>query len=80
MFRVSRQRALPRAFVKRYHDDASFGYRVPSKYKLPDCKYDGSAELMTDTDKELSNRNTNAQLLRYVEMVRRHGHRAAKVS
>jgi len=23
---------------RRYHDDASFGYRVPSKYKLPDCE------------------------------------------
>jgi probable 2-oxoglutarate dehydrogenase E1 component DHKTD1 len=89
-----------------YHDDASFGYRVPSKYTLPDCEcyvelWDdelaivavrylqstipaavaGSdrSELTPDTEKELNNRNDNAQLLRYVEMVRRHGHRAAQV-
>ncbi|GMK58230.1 hypothetical protein CspeluHIS016_0502620 [Cutaneotrichosporon spelunceum] len=54
--------------ARRYHDDASFGYRVPSKYTLPDY-----------TAEELANRNENAALLRYVEMMRRHGHRAAKV-
>ena len=27
-----------RASGRLYHDDASFGYRVPKKYKLPDCK------------------------------------------
>jgi probable 2-oxoglutarate dehydrogenase E1 component DHKTD1 len=32
-----------------------------------------------DTPDELANRNANAALLRYVEMMRRHGHRAAKV-
>lgn len=36
--------------------------------------------LMGDTAEELANRNENAALLRYVEMMRRHGHRAAKVS
>lgn len=34
--RVTVPRALCRA--RRYHDDASFGYRVPSKYELPDCE------------------------------------------
>lgn len=34
---------------------------------------------MGDTPEELANRNENAALLRYVEMMRRHGHRAAKV-
>ncbi|KAL1409551.1 hypothetical protein Q8F55_003535 [Vanrija albida] len=52
----------------RYHDDASFGYRVPGKYTLPDY-----------TPAELANRNANAPLLRYVESVRRHGHRAAQI-
>ena len=28
----------PRASMRSYHDDASFGYRVPKKYKLPDCE------------------------------------------
>lgn len=51
-----------------YHDDASFGYRVPNKYKLPDY-----------TPAELDNRVKNATLLRYVDSVRRHGHRAARV-
>ncbi|OCF42377.1 oxoglutarate dehydrogenase (succinyl-transferring), E1 component [Kwoniella heveanensis CBS 569] len=51
-----------------YHDDATFGYRVPSKYELPDY-----------TQEELDNRHVNAPLLRYVESVRRHGHRAAQI-
>ncbi|WWC60118.1 oxoglutarate dehydrogenase (succinyl-transferring), E1 component [Kwoniella dejecticola CBS 10117] len=54
--------------VRAYHDDATFGYRVPTKYGLPDY-----------TQAELSNRNANAPLLRYVESVRRHGHRAAQI-
>jgi 2-oxoglutarate dehydrogenase complex dehydrogenase (E1) component-like enzyme len=36
-------------------------------------------ELIADTKEELDNRNKNAPLLRYVESVRRHGHRAAQV-
>jgi 2-oxoglutarate dehydrogenase complex dehydrogenase (E1) component-like enzyme len=35
--------------------------------------------LITDTKEELDNRNKNAPLLRYVESVRRHGHRAAQI-
>ncbi|WWD16700.1 oxoglutarate dehydrogenase (succinyl-transferring), E1 component [Kwoniella shandongensis] len=61
LFRVSR-------LNRSYHDDATFGYRVPSKYQLPDY-----------TQEELDNRNANAPLLRYVESVRRHGHRAAQI-
>ena len=34
---------------------------------------------LTDTTEELENRNQNAPLLRYVESVRRHGHRAAQI-
>ncbi|WVQ94500.1 oxoglutarate dehydrogenase (succinyl-transferring), E1 component [Kwoniella sp. CBS 9459] len=65
-----RVRLYPGSLVRfrRYHDDATFGYRVPSKYQLPDY-----------TREELDNRNANAPLLRYVESVRRHGHRAAKI-
>ena len=25
--------------VRRYHDEATFGYRVPVKYTLPDCEH-----------------------------------------
>ncbi|ORX36355.1 Thiamin diphosphate-binding protein [Kockovaella imperatae] len=53
---------------RKYHDEATFGYRVPAKYTLPDY-----------TQEELDNRNANAPLLRYVEMFRKHGHRAARV-
>jgi 2-oxoglutarate dehydrogenase complex dehydrogenase (E1) component-like enzyme len=35
--------------------------------------------LIKDTKEELDNRNKNAPLLRYVESVRRHGHRAAQI-
>ncbi|WVQ79042.1 oxoglutarate dehydrogenase (succinyl-transferring), E1 component [Cryptococcus sp. DSM 104549] len=59
---------LRRVCVRGYHDDATFGYRVPAKYELPDYTQD-----------ELNNRNANAPLLRYVESVRRHGHRAAQI-
>ncbi|WVR03985.1 oxoglutarate dehydrogenase (succinyl-transferring), E1 component [Kwoniella sp. DSM 27419] len=64
--RVSRLRSAPS--VRTYRDDATFGYRVPKKYDLPDY-----------TQEELDNRNANAPLLRYVESVRRHGHRAAQI-
>ena len=35
--------------------------------------------IWADTEQELDNRNKNAPLLRYVESVRRHGHRAAQI-
>jgi probable 2-oxoglutarate dehydrogenase E1 component DHKTD1 len=66
-----------------YHDDAAFGHRVPAKYELPDCKLQFHfpiwTDLIVDTKEELENRNKNAPLLRYVESVRRHGHRAAQI-
>jgi probable 2-oxoglutarate dehydrogenase E1 component DHKTD1 len=67
-----------------YHDDAAFGHRVPAKYELPDCESILSNECDTsadnsDTPEELDNRNRNAPLLRFVESVRRHGHRAAQI-
>ncbi|CAE6425949.1 unnamed protein product [Rhizoctonia solani] len=51
----------------RYHDE-SFGYRKPRPYNLPDY-----------TQAQLENRAKNAALLRYVEAVRQHGHRAASI-
>ncbi|CAE6428691.1 unnamed protein product [Rhizoctonia solani] len=51
----------------RYHDE-SFGYRKPRPYNLPDY-----------TPAQLENRAKNAALLRYVESVRQHGHRAASI-
>lgn len=51
----------------RYHDE-SFGYRKPRPYNLPDY-----------TPAQLENRAKNASLLRYVESVRQHGHRAASI-
>jgi hypothetical protein len=33
-FRVTQ----PAQAVRRYHDDAAFGHRVPVKYELPDCE------------------------------------------
>lgn len=35
--------------------------------------------ILPDTPSELANRSTNAALLRYVDSVRQHGHRAAKI-
>ena len=63
-----RPAARPTSSTRWYHDESTFGYRVPAKYTLPDY-----------TQPELDNRNDNAPLLRYVEMFRRHGHRAARV-
>ncbi|KAK0527594.1 hypothetical protein OC842_004818 [Tilletia horrida] len=52
-----------------YHGEAVFGhFPPPKKSTIPD--YPPS---------HLDNRNQNAALLRYVDNVRRHGHRAAKV-
>ncbi|CAE6462804.1 unnamed protein product [Rhizoctonia solani] len=51
----------------RYHDE-SFGYRKPRPYTTADY-----------TPAQLENRAKNAALLRYVESVRQHGHRAASI-
>ncbi|KAF8641344.1 hypothetical protein AX16_010042 [Volvariella volvacea WC 439] len=53
--------------VRRYHDE-SFGYRKPRPYVFPDY-----------TDAQLENRHKNAPLLRYVDSMRTHGHRAARI-
>ncbi|KAF5357075.1 hypothetical protein D9756_006778 [Leucocoprinus leucothites] len=50
-----------------YHDE-SFGYRPPPRYVFPDY-----------TEKQLANRHHNATLLRYVDSMRTHGHRAARI-
>ncbi|VDB88235.1 unnamed protein product [Peniophora sp. CBMAI 1063] len=62
---------LPRHRVplgrRAYHDD-SFGFRAPRTFTLPDY-----------TPAQLRNRAENATLLRYVDSVRTHGHRAARI-
>lgn len=50
-----------------YHDE-SFGFRKPREYVFPDY-----------TQTQLQNRATNASLLRYVDSMRTHGHRAARI-
>ncbi|KAJ3558642.1 hypothetical protein NM688_g804 [Phlebia brevispora] len=50
-----------------YHD-TMFGYREPRKFTLPDY-----------SPEQLHNRAVNAPLLRYVDSVRTHGHRAARI-
>ncbi|PPR00571.1 hypothetical protein CVT24_005456 [Panaeolus cyanescens] len=50
-----------------YHDE-SFGFRKPRQYVFPDY-----------TPTQLANRAKNAALLRYVDSMRAHGHRAARI-
>ncbi|KAL0960260.1 hypothetical protein HGRIS_011890 [Hohenbuehelia grisea] len=50
-----------------YHDE-SFGFRKPRESVVPDY-----------TPAQLENRARNASLLRYVDMMRAHGHRAARI-
>ncbi|KAF8879401.1 dehydrogenase E1 and transketolase domain-containing protein 1 [Infundibulicybe gibba] len=50
-----------------YHDE-SFGFRRPREFVFPDY-----------TDTQLVNRHQNAALLRYVDSMRTHGHRAARI-
>ncbi|KAF8877232.1 dehydrogenase E1 and transketolase domain-containing protein 1 [Gymnopilus junonius] len=50
-----------------YHDE-SFGFRKPREYQFPDY-----------TQTQLVNRAENAPLLRYVDSMRTHGHRAARI-
>ncbi|KAF9479328.1 dehydrogenase E1 and transketolase domain-containing protein 1 [Pholiota conissans] len=62
--------AACRAFIgtrRGYHDE-SFGFRKPRDYIFPDY-----------TQTQLDNRAQNAALLRYVDSMRTHGHRAAKI-
>ncbi|KAL9938230.1 hypothetical protein V8E36_002853 [Tilletia maclaganii] len=64
-------RTRPHLLITRrcYHGEGIYGHHPPPKKStIPD--YPPS---------DLDNRNANAALLRYVDNVRRHGHRAAKV-
>ncbi|KIJ23984.1 hypothetical protein M422DRAFT_275339, partial [Sphaerobolus stellatus SS14] len=54
--------------ARRQYHDQSFGYRKPRDTELPDY-----------TPAQLENRTVNAPLLRYVDSLRTHGHRAAKI-
>ncbi|KAB5594248.1 Dehydrogenase E1 and transketolase domain containing 1 [Ceratobasidium theobromae] len=56
------------ATLRAHYHDESFGYRRSRPYSLPDY-----------TPDQLENRAKNAALLRYVESVRQHGHRAASI-
>ncbi|EKM75012.1 hypothetical protein AGABI1DRAFT_123391 [Agaricus bisporus var. burnettii JB137-S8] len=68
MYLISRRAvAVVYGGLRGYHDE-SFGYRPPPKYEFPDY-----------TSEQLSNRHHNAALLRYVDSMRTHGHRAASI-
>ncbi|KAF5378852.1 hypothetical protein D9615_006945 [Tricholomella constricta] len=54
-------------WTRRYHDE-SFGFRKRREYVFPDY-----------TESQLENRYINAPLLRYVDSMRTHGHRAARI-
>ncbi|KAJ7928025.1 thiamine diphosphate-binding protein [Mycena leptocephala] len=66
---ASTQARLIQNFCKRrqYHDE-SFGFRKPREFIFPDY-----------TPAQLKNRAENAALLRYVDSIRTHGHRAARI-
>ncbi|KAJ7288209.1 Transketolase, pyrimidine binding domain-containing protein [Mycena rebaudengoi] len=61
------RRNVARIFKRSYHDE-SFGFRKPRDFVFPDY-----------TQAQLRNRAENAALLRYVDSVRTHGHRAARI-
>lgn len=68
-----------------YHDE-SFGFRKPRQYEFPDCESfhisHSRPQLIPqtiDTPTQLANRAKNAALLRYVDSMRTHGHRAARI-
>ncbi|TFK82881.1 dehydrogenase E1 and transketolase domain-containing protein 1 [Polyporus arcularius HHB13444] len=54
--------------LRRCYYDYSYGYREPRMFTLPDY-----------TPAQLENRTVNAPLLRYVDSLRTHGHRAARI-
>ncbi|KAJ3984882.1 Transketolase, pyrimidine binding domain-containing protein [Lentinula detonsa] len=66
-----RRDLLRKSFIlplrRSYHDE-SFGFRKPPSFVFPDYN-----------DAQLENRHHNAALLRYVDSVRTHGHRAARI-
>ncbi|KAG7444529.1 2-oxoglutarate dehydrogenase, E1 component [Guyanagaster necrorhizus] len=59
---------LQQSSLRRLYHDESFGYRKPRPFVFPDY-----------TSAQLKNRAHNAALLRYVDSVRTHGHRAARI-
>ncbi|KAJ7781815.1 thiamine diphosphate-binding protein [Mycena maculata] len=59
---------LGRPVRSRLYHDESFGFRKPREFIFPDY-----------TPAQLKNRAENATLLRYVDSVRTHGHRAARI-
>ncbi|KDR79783.1 hypothetical protein GALMADRAFT_241860 [Galerina marginata CBS 339.88] len=58
----------PTLVTRRMYHDESFGFRKPQGYVFPDY-----------TSTQLQNRAENAPLLRYVDSMRTHGHRAARI-
>ncbi|RPD70915.1 dehydrogenase E1 and transketolase domain-containing protein 1 [Lentinus tigrinus ALCF2SS1-7] len=54
--------------LRRCYYDYSYGYREPRTFTLPDY-----------TSTQLENRTVNAPLLRYVDSLRTHGHRASRI-
>ncbi|KAF8635350.1 hypothetical protein AX17_003941 [Amanita inopinata Kibby_2008] len=60
-------RTLLRTVSRAYHDE-TFGFRKRRDYVFPDY-----------TEAQLENRAVNAPLLRYVDSMRTHGHRAARI-
>ncbi|TFK21609.1 dehydrogenase E1 and transketolase domain-containing protein 1 [Coprinopsis marcescibilis] len=63
-----RQHQKPGSLALRPYHDESFGYRKPHEFVFPDY-----------TPAQLENRAANANLLRYVDSMRVHGHRAARI-
>jgi probable 2-oxoglutarate dehydrogenase E1 component DHKTD1 len=73
--------------TRRAYHDTSYGYRDAKKFTLPDCELwvqvlflKLTRLLITlDSQTQLENRAVNAPLLRYVDSLRTHGHRAARI-
>ncbi|KAI0084520.1 dehydrogenase E1 and transketolase domain-containing protein 1 [Irpex rosettiformis] len=61
-------RASCTSLGRRAYHDTSYGYREAKKFTLPDY-----------SPTQLENRTINAPLLRYVDSLRTHGHRAARI-
>ncbi|KAJ7134754.1 dehydrogenase E1 and transketolase domain-containing protein 1 [Mycena epipterygia] len=68
MHRPHLVRKLAKRLWRRDYHDESFGFRKPRDFSFPDY-----------TPAQLKNRAANAPLLRYVDSVRTHGHRAARI-
>ncbi|KAI0719660.1 dehydrogenase E1 and transketolase domain-containing protein 1 [Fomitopsis betulina] len=67
-FRTSGRAERPWVLIRRQYHDKSYGYREPRRFDMPDY-----------SPKQLQNRTVNAPLLRYVDSLRTHGHRAARI-